>query len=182
MEDETLYKIMVCLNIEWSSIPRDSSTIFRECNCVQDWPQKVIEPESSLIFQASNRKSRVDDHRSIDLSQVCTDFRYSPAEIVDGIDIIGFWIVVILSSHGLRGVEPKRQPQRLGSLSPFTVELDYIFKRRNSVFLKLSNQSTILKFSIWDLEPMLNLHVIWHHITAKPSYSFIFQILANTTF
>ena len=39
----------------------------------------------------------------------------------------------------------------------------YFQTKDNSVFLKLSNQSTILKFSIWDLEPMLNLHVIWHH-------------------
>ena len=81
-----LYKIMVCLNIEWSSIPRESSTIFRESNCVQDWPQKIMEPESSLIFQASNRNSRVDDHGFVDLSQVCTDFRYSPAENYHGIE------------------------------------------------------------------------------------------------
>ena len=64
------------------------------------------------------------DHGSVDLSQVCTDFRYSPAEIVDGIEIIGFEIVVILSSHGLRGVEPKRHSQRLGSFSPLLAELD----------------------------------------------------------
>ena len=167
MEDVFLYKIMVCLNIEWSSFPREPSTIFRESNCVQDWPQKIMDSESHLMFQASSPKSRIYDHGSVDLSQVCTDFRYSPAEIVDGIDIIGFWIVVILSSHGLRGVEPKRHSQRLESLSPLLVELDDVFKLKTilwkSVFLKLSNQSTILKFSIWDLEPMLNLHVIWHH-------------------
>ena len=123
-------KLWFALYIEWSSIPRESSNIFRESNCVQDWPQKIIELESHLIIQASTTKSRVDDHGSVDLSQVCTDSRYSPAEIGDGIDIIGFWIVVILSSHGLRGVEPKRQPQWLGSLSLLTVELDDIFKRK----------------------------------------------------
>ena len=136
---------MECQNVELNLTRRESSTIFQESNCVQDWPQKVMEAETGLILQASTPKSRVHDHGSVDLSQVCTDFRYSPAEIGDGIDIIGFWIVVILSSHGLRGVEPKRQPQRLGSLSPLAVELDDIFKRKtilwNSVFLKLSNQS-----------------------------------------
>ena len=145
-----------------------------------------MDSESGLIIQASTPQSRVRDHGSVDLSQVCTDFRYSPAEIVDGIDIIGFWIVVILSSHGLRGVEPKRQPQRLGSFSPFTVELDYIFKRKTilwkSVFLKLSNQSTILKFSIWDLEPMLNLHVIWHHIELQLHFLLQEKKAANTTY
>ena len=47
------------------------------------------------------------DHGSVDLSQVCTDFRYSLPENFHDMEIIGLKIVAILSSCGVRGEESK---------------------------------------------------------------------------
>ena len=66
-----------------------------------------MESETGLIFQASTPKSRIHNHGSVDLSQVCTDFSYSPAENVDGIEIIDFSIIAILSFDGLQAEESK---------------------------------------------------------------------------
>ena len=66
-----------------------------------------MESETGLIFQASTPKSRVDDNGPTDLSQVCTDFRYSLPENFHDMEIIGLKIVAILSSCGVRGEESK---------------------------------------------------------------------------
>ena len=57
--NETLYKIMECQNIEWSSTRRESSNVIRYSNCIQDRPQKTMESETGLIFQASTPKSKM---------------------------------------------------------------------------------------------------------------------------
>ena len=46
-------------NIEWSSTRRESSNIIRYSNYIQDWPQKIMESETGLIFQASTPKSKM---------------------------------------------------------------------------------------------------------------------------
>ena len=66
-----------------------------------------MESETGLIFQASTPKSRVHDNGPTDLSQVCTDFRYSLPENFHDMEIIGLKIVAILSSCGVRGEESK---------------------------------------------------------------------------
>ena len=52
-------KIMECQNIEWSSTRRESSNIPQYSNYIQDWPQKIMESETGLIFQASTPKSKM---------------------------------------------------------------------------------------------------------------------------
>ena len=56
---ETFSKIMECQNIEWSSTRRESSNILQYSNYIQDWPQKIMESETGLIFQASTPKSKM---------------------------------------------------------------------------------------------------------------------------
>ena len=50
---------MECQNIEWSSTRRESSNILQYSNYIQDWPQKIMESETGLIFQASTPKSKM---------------------------------------------------------------------------------------------------------------------------
>ena len=57
--EENVYKIMECQNIEWSSTRRESSNILQYSNYIQDWPQKIMESETGLIFQASTPKSKM---------------------------------------------------------------------------------------------------------------------------
>ena len=58
-QPETFSKIMECQNIEWSSTRRESSNILQYSNYIQDWPQKIMESETGLIFQASTPKSKM---------------------------------------------------------------------------------------------------------------------------
>ena len=57
--EEIVSKIMEWQNIEWSSTRRESSNILQYSNYIQDWPQKIMESETGLIFQASTPKSKM---------------------------------------------------------------------------------------------------------------------------
>ena len=52
--NETFYKVMKCLNIEWTSTRTESSNILQWSNHVQDWPQKITDSLTHLVFQASS--------------------------------------------------------------------------------------------------------------------------------
>ena len=45
---------MECQNIEWSSTRRELSNILQISNYVQDWPQRVTDSLTHLVFQASS--------------------------------------------------------------------------------------------------------------------------------
>ena len=51
--------IMERQNIEWSSTPKEPYHCLRYFDYIQDWPQKIMESETSLIFQASTPKSKM---------------------------------------------------------------------------------------------------------------------------
>ena len=86
-----------------------------------------MESETGQIFQASTPKSRVDDNGPTDLSQVCTDFRYSLPENFHDMEIIGLKIVAILSSCGVREKSRKVGPGLRGTRR--NVEITDLFTR-----------------------------------------------------
>ena len=57
--EKNVYKFMECPNTEWSSTRRESEHCLRYFYYIQDWPQKILESETSLIFQASTPKSKM---------------------------------------------------------------------------------------------------------------------------
>ena len=67
--EENVYKIMECQNIEWSSTRRGSSNILQYSNYIQDWPQKIMESETGLIFQASTPKSTMKEYMILNFTE-----------------------------------------------------------------------------------------------------------------
>ena len=57
--NENACKIMECQNIEWSSTRREPPNILRYSNCIQNWPQEIMESETGLIFQAMTPTSKM---------------------------------------------------------------------------------------------------------------------------
>ena len=86
-----LSKIMECQNIEWSSTRRESSIILQYSNYIQDWPQKIMESETGLIFQASTPKSKMKPYmifKSTETITIKSAFQVEPLYCFDNFLIV----------------------------------------------------------------------------------------------